>query len=131
MEGKVFTSVEIRALLLAMDASKVRHAALKAAGQTEAYYEAVAADCPELFEEFPSIFDPHIKDALPGEIGYLLDQLGRVEAGTQTVQAADEAIGKKMAQDYVYPLLKNEAPTSLSYADYLKQQQAKPKPKRR
>lgn len=121
-DSKAYTSHEIKLLLKQMDASKLRHAALKAQGRTKEYYEAVAAECKELSEQFPSIFEPHIEDRLPGEIFYLLEHLRKIEQGKETVKDADIKIGKKMARNYVYPMLKQEEPKrAMSYAEYYNQ----------
>lgn len=116
-DERTYNSYEIADMIKAMDASKARHAALKDEGRTEEYFEAVKADCPVLHEHFPSIFEPHIEDRLPGEVYYLLAHLRHVEEGKQTVAEADVKIGKKMAKDYVYPHIKNlDAPR---YGDYV------------
>lgn len=115
-----YSSYEIADMIKAMDVSKAKHAALKAEGRTEEYYEAVKADCPVLHEHYSGIFEPHIEDRLPGEVFYLLGQLRKVEDGKQTVAEADIKIGKKMARDYVYPIVKQQTGGQMTYEEFLK-----------
>ena len=115
------TSIEIQAMVRNLDESLRKHKKLKESNPKE-WKEILMNENARLVEEFPSVFDMHIEGKLDETFFFMLQMKHKIEKGDLTEEQASIAVGQKLYNRYVEPVVKNlPTPSSLSYEDYYKQ----------
>ena len=118
------TSLQIQAMVRDMDTSMRRHKATKRVAPN-LFRERVAEENKVLYEAFPTIFEMHIEGKLDQTFFDMLKLRMKIEKGEMTEDEASRAIGQKLFDRYVAPVVGNtpaepqEKP--LSYEEYYKQ----------
>ena len=114
-------TVEIQALVRNMDESMRRHKRIKTSNPTK-WKENIMNENPRLVEEFPSIFDMHLEGKLDETFFFMLQMRQKIEKGEMTEDQASLAVGQKLFNRYVAPVVANQpVPPTLSYEQYYKQ----------
>jgi len=113
-------SIQIQALVRNMDESMRRHKRLKTTDISE-WRRKLAEENKKLNDEFPSIFDMHMDGKLDETFFYMLQMRHKIEKGELTEDQASVAVGQKLFNRYVAPVVENQpAPPTLSYEQYYK-----------
>lgn len=118
------TSLQIQAMVRDMDASMRRHKATKRVAPN-LFRERVAEENKVLYEVFPTIFEMHIEGKLDQTFFDMLKLRMKIEKGEMTEDEASRAIGQKLFDRYVAPVVGNTPAEPqqkpLSYEEYYKQ----------
>jgi hypothetical protein len=115
------TSIEIQALVRELDQSMRKHKKLKETNP-QLWKEKLMEENPKLVEQFPTVFDMHLEGKLDETFFYMLQMRRKIEKGELTEDQASVAVGQKLFNRYVAPVVQNQpAPPSLSYKEYYKQ----------
>jgi len=115
------TSMQIQALVREMDQSIRKHKALKETNN-ELWKTNIMKENMKLYDEYPTIFDMHLKGQLDETFFYMLKMKRKMELGEVTEDQASAAVGQKLFNRYVDPVVKSlPTPSSLSYEEYYKQ----------
>jgi hypothetical protein len=113
------TATEIQAMVRNMDESKIRHAEVKY--HEKLYYEAVKAENPVLYDQYPGVFALHIEDKLDETFFYMLNEKRKMEKGESNEDQSSIRVGQKLFNRWVAPVISNTpAPSSQSYSEYYK-----------
>ena len=113
------SSVQIQALVRQLDQSMRKHRNIK---NTPQWKQKLMEENPVLVEQFPTIFDMHLEGKLDETFFYMLQMKRKIEKGEMTEDQASVAVGQKLFNKYVAPVVQNQpAPPTLSYAEYYKQ----------
>jgi hypothetical protein len=119
---QTYTATEIQSMVRNMDDSKRRWRLLKAQNNDE-YEQKVAGENPILFEHFFTIYKKHLNDELDDTFFYMLQQKRRIEKGEITDDQAATAVGQKLFDRWVAPIVSNvpvqETPVQ-TYEQYYK-----------
>jgi hypothetical protein len=114
-------SIQIQALVRNMDESMRKHKRLKTTNPPE-WRRKLTEENQKLYDEFPSIFDMHMDGKLDETFFYMLQMKHKMEKGEITEDQASVAVGQKLFNRYVAPVVANQpAPPTLSYEQYYKQ----------
>ena len=114
-------SIQIQALVRNMDESMRRHKKLKESNLSE-WRRKLEEENKQLFDEFPGVFDMHMDGKLDETFFYMLKMKHKIEKGELTEDQASLAVGQKLFNRYVDPVVKNQPPPpTLSYEQYYKQ----------
>ena len=114
-------SIQIQALVRNMDESMRRHKKLKESNPVE-WRRKLEEENKQLFDEFPGVFDMHMDGKLDETFFYMLKMKHKIEKGELTEDQASLAVGQKLFNRYVDPVVKNQPPPpTLSYEQYYKQ----------
>ena len=114
-------SIQIQALVRNMDESMRRHKKLKESNLSE-WRRKLEQENKQLFDEFPGVFDMHMDGKLDETFFYMLKMKHKIEKGELTEDQASLAVGQKLFNRYVDPVVKNQPPPpTLSYEQYYKQ----------
>jgi hypothetical protein len=114
-------SIQIQALVRNMDESMRRHKKLKESNVAE-WRRKLEEENKQLFDEIPGVFDMHMDGKLDETFFYMLKMKHKIEKGELTEDQASLAVGQKLFNRYVDPVVKNQpAPPTLSYEQYYKQ----------
>ena len=120
MNDKDYPATEIQSLVRDMDDSKKKHKALKTTDKAK-YLEKLTEENQTLHFNYPSIFELHVDDKLDATFFYMLNQKRRIERGEITEDQATKEVGKKLADRWVTPVLRNTAvQKEESYEEYYK-----------
>jgi hypothetical protein len=104
-----------------MDESMRRHKKLKESNLSE-WRRKLEQENKQLFDEFPGVFDMHMDGKLDETFFYMLKMKHKIEKGELTEDQASLAVGQKLFNRYVDPVVKNQPPPpTLSYEQYYKQ----------
>ena len=115
------TSIQIQALVRDLDQSMRRHKKLRERDPA-AWKLKLMEENEVLVEQFPTIFDMHLEGKLDETFFYMLQMKRKMENGELTEDQASIAVGQKLFNKYVAPVVeKQPAPPTLSYSDYYKQ----------
>ena len=115
------SSVQIQALVRNMDESMRKHKRLKTGNPSE-WRRKLMEENKKLYDEFPGIFDMHMDGQLDETFFYMLQMRHKIEKGEVTEDQASIAVGQKLFNRYVAPVVENQpAPPTLSYEQYYKQ----------
>jgi len=115
------TSIQIKALVRDLDQSMRRHKKLKESNP-DSWKAKLMEENSTLVEQFPTIFDMHLEGKLDETFFYMLQMKRKIEKGEITEDQASVAVGQKLFNRYVAPVVQNQpAPPSLSYSEYYKQ----------
>ena len=118
---QMLTSIQIQALVREMDHSIRKYKALKETNN-ELWKSKIVKENTKLYEEYPTIFDMHLKGQLDDTFFYMLKMKRKMELGELTEDQASVAVGQKLFNRYVDPVVKSlPTPPSLSYEEYYKQ----------
>jgi hypothetical protein len=115
-------STKIQAVVREMDTSMRRHKALKKSNPV-AYRKKIEEENQFLWEMFPSVFEMHYEGKLDETFFEMLRLRRKIELGEMTDDQASRAIGQKLFDRYVGPIVNNTpAPEKpLSYSEFYKQ----------
>ena len=114
------TSVQIQALVRNLDESMRRHKKLKS--NPSAWKQKLMEENTLLVDQFPTIFDMHLEGKLDETFFYMLQMKRKMEKGELTEDQASLAVGQKLFNRYVAPVVENKpVPSNLSYSEYYKQ----------
>jgi hypothetical protein len=115
------TSVQIQALVRDLDQSMRRHKKLKES-DPQVWKQKLMEENQTLVDQFPTIFDMHLEGKLDETFFYMLQMKRKMEKGELTEDQASVAVGQKLFNRYVAPVVQNQpAPPTLSYAEFYKQ----------
>jgi hypothetical protein len=115
------TSIQIQALVRDLDQSMRRHKKLKNENPV-LWKDTLMNENPVLVENFPTVFDMHLEGKLDETFFYMLQMKRKIEKGELTEDQASIAVGQKLFNRYVAPVVQNQpVPSTLSYAEYYKQ----------
>jgi hypothetical protein len=126
-------SIQVQALVRDMDYSMRKHKGLKVTNPPE-FRNKVVAENQTLYNDFPGIFEMHIKGKLDGTFFDMLALKRRVEKGEMTDDEASRLIGQQLFDRYVKPVIGDDVPPEQrtagpappppavkSYAEYYKE----------
>lgn len=115
------SSIQIQAHVRDMDTSMRKHKGLKRSNPAE-YRKKVSEENELLYNRFPTIFEMHIEGKLDDTFFEMLKLKRKIETGEMTEHDASVAIGQKLFDRYVGPVVnKTPAPApAKSYAEYYK-----------
>ena len=115
------TSIQIQALVRDLDQSMRRHRKIKTENP-QLWRQALMEENQVLVEQFPSIFDMHLDGKLDETFFYMLQMKHKMEKGEITEDQASLAVGQKLFNRYVAPVVeKKPVEKPLSYNEYYKQ----------
>lgn len=116
------TSIQIQAHVRDMDTSMRKHKALKRSNPAE-YRKKVSEENQLLYNRFPTIFEMHIEGRLDDTFFEMLKLRRKIENGEMTEHDASVAIGQKLFDRYVGPVVNKTAEPAppKSYAEYYKE----------
>jgi hypothetical protein len=80
----------------------------------------------DLYFNYPSLFDMHIRDALDGTFFEMLNLKRKIERGEMTAEQASAIVGQQLFNRYVPQAIDSNAPPpapKMSYEDFYKQNQ--------
>jgi hypothetical protein len=120
------SATEVQALVRKMDQSKKKWKYLRQSGKTAEYEQMVKRENEQLYFNFPSLFDMHIRDALDGTFFEMLQLKRKIERGEITAEQASAIVGQQLFNRYVPQALDANAPApapKMSYEDFYKQNQ--------
>jgi uncharacterized short protein YbdD (DUF466 family) len=109
-----------------MDQSKKKWRYLRQSGKQTAYEQMVKQENEELYFNYPSLFDMHIRDALDGTFFEMLNLKRKIERGEMTAEQASAIVGQQLFNRYVPQAIDSNAPPpapKMSYEDFYKQNQ--------
>jgi hypothetical protein len=104
-----------------MDESMRRHKVLKTTNPSE-WRRKLTEENKRLYDELPGIFDMHMDGKLDETFFYMLQMKHKIEKGEVTEDQASIAVGQKLFNRYVAPIVANQpASPAVSYEQYYKQ----------
>jgi len=115
------SAIEIQALVRNMDDSFRKHRNIK--NNHPAMWAAkIKSENKKLYDEFPGIYQMHMEGKLDETFFYMLQMKRKIEKGEITEDQASIAVGQKLFNRYVDPVVKGlPKPPSLSYSEYYKE----------
>jgi hypothetical protein len=104
-----------------MDESIRKHKKIKTS-HPDIWRKLIVKENERLYIEFPTIFEKHLEGKLDETFFYMLQMRRKIETGEMTEHDASVAVGQKLYNRFVAPLVEN-APIQkpLSYVEYYKQ----------
>lgn len=115
------SSLQIQALVRDMDESLRKHKKIKTT-HPDIWRKLIVKENERLYTEFPTIFEKHIEGKLDETFFYMLQMRRKIETGEMTEHDASVAVGQKLFNRFVAPVVENApAQKPLSYEEYYKQ----------
>jgi hypothetical protein len=114
------SATQIQAMVRNMDESFRKYRSLKESNH-DLWKLKIKEENQKLYDEFPTVFNMHMNGKLDQTFFDMLTLKRKIEKGEMTEDQASVAIGQKLFNRFVDPVVKGlTGPPQLSYSDYYK-----------